>query len=236
MGIAMKAVQAHIDSKQKEFAHHRFFDVLRQMKSLKELGYFVPELTFWVMTFQDILRLNEERVADPYLRKIAHHHRLEDAGHEQWFLHDRAYVSNKTSDDEDIRWLFGKETRSMRDPAYAILSEVYKSDNEWLNIALLFAVESSGHVFFERVAEQVEKTGEECKLKYFARSHLDAELAHALFDEEMERGLYATPLPAKIRHDAIQLVDRCYDAFDKMFDGLVIACNRRLELARYGGL
>jgi hypothetical protein len=230
MGIGMKTVQAYIDSKQKEFANHRFFDVLRQLKSLEELRYFVPELTFWVMTFQDILRLNEERVTDPYLKKIARHHRLEDAGHERWFLHDRNYLTHKASNDEDILWLFGKATRSMRDPAYAILAEVYRSDNEWLNIALLLVVESSGHVFFERVAEQVEKTGEERKLKYFSRSHLDAELSHALFDEEMERTLYATPLPAKTCHDAMRLVDRCYDAFDRMFDGLVIACNRRLEL------
>jgi len=228
----MKTVQAHIDSKQKEFANHRFFDVLKQLKSLKELGYFVPELTFWIMTFQDVLRLNEERITDPHLKKIAHHHRLEDAGHELWFLHDRSYLSNKASNDVDILWLFGRETRSMRDPAYAILAEVYKSDSEWLNIALLFVVESSGHVFFERVAEQVEKTGEERKLKYFSRSHLDAELAHALFDVEEEHTLYATPLPANIRHDAIQLVDRCYDDFNRMFDGLVVACNRRLELAR----
>lgn len=227
----MKTVQAHIESKQKEFANHRFFDVLRQLKSPKELGCFVPELTFWVMTFQDILRLNEERITDPHLKKIAHHHRLEDAGHELWFLHDRSYLGKKASNDEDILWLFGNETRAMRDPAYAILAEVYKSDNEWLNIALLFAVESSGHVFFEKVAEQVEKTGEDRKLKYFSRSHLEAELAHALFDEE-EHAMFATPLPAKIRHDAVQLIDRCYDAFDRMFDGLVTACNRRLEPAR----
>jgi hypothetical protein len=231
----MKTVQAHIDFKQKEFAKHRFFDVLKQLNSPKELGYFVPELTFWVMTFQDILRLNEDRVTDPYLKKIAHHHKLEDAGHEQWFLHDRNYISGKTSNDENILWLFGKETRSMRDPAYAILAEVYRSNNEWLNIALLFVVESSGHVFFERVAEQVEKAGADPKLKYFSRSHLNVELAHAMFDEEMERGLYATPLPEDVRRDAIQLVDRCYGAFERMFDGLVVACDRRLEQARQGG-
>lgn len=28
------------------------------------------------------------------------------------------------------------------------------------------------------------------------------------------------------------MIDRCYDAFNTMFDGLIIACNRRLELAK----
>jgi hypothetical protein len=82
------------------------------------------------------------------------------------------------------------------------------------------------------VAEQMEKTGEDRKLKYFSRSHLNVELAHALFDEEMERALFAKPLPAVVRRDAIQMVDRCYDAFDKMFDGLATICNRRLERAQ----
>jgi hypothetical protein len=231
----MKTVQAEIYTKQKEFANHPFFGILSRLSSLQELSYFIPELTFWVMVFQDILRLNEERVTDPDLKRIAHHHRLEDAGHEQWFLHDRNYVGDRNSNDEDIGWLFGRETRSMRDPAYAILAEIYRGDSEWLNIALLFVMESSGHVFFERVAEQVRKTGEEHKLKYFSHSHLDVELAHALFDEEMERILYEAPLPETIRRDAIGLVNRCYDAFNKMFDGLAAVCNRRLELAQQEG-
>ena len=228
----MKTVQAHIALKQKAFENHHFFDVLKQLKSLKEFDYFVPELTFWIMTFQDVLRLNEERITDPHLKMIAHHHRTEDAGHELWFLHDRSYLSNKASNDVDIRWLFGKETRPMRDPAYAILAEIYKSESEWLNIVLLFVIESSGHVFFEKVADQVDKTGEGSELKYFSRSHLDAERSHAMFQVEDEHTLYAAPLPAKIRQDAIQLVDRCYDDFHKMFDGLVAACNHRLEMAR----
>lgn len=28
------------------------------------------------------------------------------------------------------------------------------------------------------------------------------------------------------------MIERCYDAFNQMFDGLIVACNRRLELAK----
>lgn len=227
----MKTIQSYIDSKQQEFANHPFFDVLEQLESLEDIGSFVPELTFWAMTFQDILRLNEERVTDPYLKKIARHHRLEDAGHEQWFLHDKEYMAGPGAVKEDINWLFGKETQLTRDPAYAILSEVYKADNEMINIALLLVIESSGHVFFEKIVKQVQKTGEDKNLKYFSSSHFEVELAHALFEEEMERKLFAQPISTKVRRDALKMVDRCYDAFSKMFDGLTIACNRRLEMA-----
>ncbi|MGQ3891327.1 hypothetical protein [Legionella sp. CNM-4043-24] len=232
----MKTIQDYIDSKQQEFANHPFFDVLEQLHSLEDIGSFVPELTFWAMTFQDILRLNEERVKDPVLKRIARHHRLEDAGHEQWFLHDKEYMKGPDAAVEDVNWLWGKETRLTRDPAYEILSEVYKSDNELINIALLLVIESSGHVFFEKVVRQVQKTGEDRNLKYFSSSHFEVELAHALFEEEMERKLYERPVPIKIRREALKMVDRCYAAFNKMFDGLTIACNRRLELANQRNL
>lgn len=232
----MKTIQAYIDSKQQEFMNHPFFDVLAQLNSLEEISYFVPELTFWAMTFQDILRLNEERVTDPYLKKVARHHRLEDAGHEKWFLHDKKYMgglsSDKSCNKDDVAWLYSKESQLTRDAAYSIMSEIYKIDDEILNIVLLLTLESSGHVFFEKVAKQVKKTGEDKNLKYFSSSHLEVELAHAIFEEEMERNLFARTVPVNIRREALKMIDRCYEAFNKMFDGLILACTRRLELAR----
>lgn len=232
----MKTIEAYIESKQQEFMNHPFFSVLENLESLEEISYFVPELTFWAMTFQDILRLNEERVTDPYLKKVARHHRLEDAGHEKWFLHDKKYMgtlnTDKSCNNDDVAWLYSKETQLTRDAAYAIMSEIYKTDNEILNIALLLTLESSGHVFFEKVVRQVKKAGEDQNLKYFSSSHLEVELAHALFEEEMERNLFERPVPVNVRRDALKMIDRCYDAFNKMFDGLIIACNRKLELAQ----
>ena len=105
----MKTIQTYIDSKQQEFMNHPFFEVLSQLNSLEEISYFVPELTFWAMTFQDILRLNEERVVDPYLKKVARHHRLEDAGHEKWFLQDKKYMgevaNDKSCSKDGVVWL-----------------------------------------------------------------------------------------------------------------------------------
>lgn len=231
----MKTIQAYIDSKQQEFMQHPFFETLSHLDSLEEISYFVPELTFWAMTFQDILRINEERVTDPYLKKVARHHRLEDAGHEKWFLHDKKYIGNLCHDascmKDDVAWLYSKESQITRDAAYSIMSEIYTSDNELINIALLLTLESSGHVFFEKVVKQVKKTGEDKNLKYFSSSHLEVEMAHALFEEEMERKIYEMPVPIDVRRKALKMIDRCYEAFSKMFDGLLIACNKRLEIA-----
>ncbi len=230
----MKSVQVYIDSKQQEFMKHPFFKELEQLNSIEQISYFVPELTFWAMTFQDILRINEEKVTDPYLKKIARHHRLEDAGHEKWFLHDKDYLGKKLNNQcksDDVAWLYSNETQLTRDAAYAIMSEIYKAEDERINIALLLTLESSGHVFFEKVVNQVKKTGENENLKYFSSNHLDVELAHAIFEEEMETKMFATKLPINVRRQALQMVDRCYVAFNKMFDGLLIALTHRLKVA-----
>jgi len=232
----MKTIQAYIDSKQNEFMNHPFFDLLEGLNSLEEISYFVPELTFWAMTFQDILRINEERVKDPYLKKVARHHRMEDAGHEKWFLSDKKYMSDrcedKSGDRDDIAWLYSKDSQLIRDAAYAIMSEIYALDEEILNVALLLTLESSGHVFFAKVVNQVKKTGEDKNLKYFSSSHLEVEMAHALFEEEMERNIFDRKLSISTRRKALKMVDRCYAAFGKMFDGLILACNKRLEQAK----
>jgi len=232
----MKLIESYIESKQNEFMDHPFFQVLEQLNGLEEISYFVPELTFWAMTFQDILRINEERVKEPYMKKIARHHRLEDAGHEKWFLHDKKYMAGFSQDQscnrDDIAWLYSKDSQVTRDAAYAILAEVYKIDDEILNIALLLTLESSGHVFFEKIVKQVQKTGEDKNLKYFSSSHLEVEMAHAIFEEEMESKLYARQISVSTRREALKMIDRCYDAFNKMFDGLIVACNTRLELAK----
>lgn len=232
----MKTIQSYIDSKQSEFMNHPFFSILEKLNSLEEISYFVPELTFWAMTFQDILRINEERVTDPYLKKVARHHRLEDAGHEKWFLSDKKYMSQFSDDQfcarDDVAWLYSKDSQLVRDAVYAIMAEMYLLDEEILNVVLLLTIESSGHVFFEKVVQQVKKTGQDKNLKYFSSSHLEVEMAHALFEQEMERNLFERKLSIATRREALKMVDRCYAAFNKMLDGLVLACNKRLGQAK----
>lgn len=231
----MKTIQTYIENKQQEFANHPFFELLAKLDNLEEIGYFIPELTFWAMTFQDILRLNEEKVTNPYLKRVARHHRLEDAGHEQWFLHDKKYIGARgvdRVDRDDVAWLYGKDSQLTRDAAYAIMSEIYTSDDERINIALLLTLESTGHVFFDKVVKQVKKAGEDQNLQYFSSSHLEVEMAHALFEEEMEEKLFAQELPIDVRRNALKMVDRCYDAFYRMFDGLILVCEKRLESAK----
>jgi hypothetical protein len=213
----MKLVEAHITKKQSEFSKHAFFSEHRSRKGLWGLLSFAPDLTFWVMAFQDVLRLNASLTRDPQMRKIVRHHRAEDAGHDRWFLDDLAAMQIPAP---DVRWLFGERHSPTRDAAYVLVSEVYRATDDRLRLVLVKTLESAGHVFFGRVAEIVERAGLSKMLRYFSFSHLEVEKNHQVFEEEIGRIVAGIKLSGKVRTDAKQLVDRCYLAFGTMFDAL----------------
>jgi hypothetical protein len=224
----MKLVEAHIAKRQDEFSKHMFFSERRAAKGLWGLLSFAPDLTFWVMAFQDILRLNAVLTRDPQLRKIVRHHRAEDAGHERWFLDDLAAMEIPAP---DVRWLFGERHSPTRDSAYALVSEVYRTTDDRLRLVLVQTLESAGHIFFGRVAAIVERAGLTKTLKYFSFSHLEVEKNHQVFEDKIASIVAGIKQPPKVRAEAKQLVDRCYAAFGTMFDALCDADARRLSTA-----
>jgi hypothetical protein len=213
----MKVVLEHIAAKQATFAKHPFFSELRLDRPIEQISAFAPRLAFWVMTFQDILRLNEQMVQDPTLKRIARHHRDEDTGHERWFLED---IAKLTGGPLTVSSLYGRTSASTRDAAYQLISEVYRATDDRLRIVLVLVLESTGHVFFGRTAVLTNALQSATKLKYFSDYHLHIEEAHEMFETNMEQQLLAISMPPEVHADAIALVDRAYAAFDSMFHGL----------------
>jgi hypothetical protein len=213
----MKLVEVYIAKKQSEFADHSFFPQLERGLEYPSSLSFAPDLTFWVMAFQDILRLNARFTRDAEIRKIVRHHRAEDAGHDRWFLDDLAQM--KISE-PDVAWIFSKKHTPTRDAAYALVSEVFRATDDRLRLVLIKTLESAGHVFFENVAGVVERAGRTRALKYFSFSHLEVEKGHEVFERQMMEKISGIQLPPRVREQAEQLVDRCYAAFGAMFDAL----------------
>jgi hypothetical protein len=115
--------------------------------------------------------------------------------------------------------LFGNKHAHTRDAAYALMSEVFRATNDHVRVALLLTLESAGHVFFERVADYVHATGMTDQLRYFSHHHLEVEKDHAMFEDET-RAVLEGELPADVQAEAMAMVDRCYQAFTQLFDGL----------------
>ncbi len=215
----MKTIQAYISSKQAEFSQHPFFTRLAQHAPLEEVLPFAKALSFWIMSFQDILRLNETMVKDPVLKKIAYGHKAEDAGHELWFLNDLLTLGEQLP---DIRFLFGRGHAQTRDASYALVAEVFGAGSDLERIGLVLALESTGHVFFERIATYLEEMrfGRYNEFRYFSRKHLDVELDHEVFEDDKEELIENLPMTPEQEQACIAMVDRAYVAFNAMFDHL----------------
>jgi hypothetical protein len=219
----MKAVLQHIAACEARFASHPFFSDLRMDRPLEQVMAFAPRLTFWVMSFQDVLRLNAHFIQDSHLKELATRHHSEESGHDHWFEEDIAAL---TGGSLSIGEMYGKVHARTRDASYAIISEVYRQMDDRLRIVLLWALESTSHVFFGRTAVLTAAQGADERLKYFSDHHMKAEAQHAMFEEQLAEELGSMELAPEVRAEALAMVDRLYGAFDAMFDGLRIHLER----------
>ena len=219
----MKTIKDAITARQAAWAAHPFFTALAREERFDDGMRFAPLLAFWVLTFQDVLRINARAVKEPLMRRLARHHRAEDKGHERWFLADLETLGHEPI---DASTLFGKEHEATRDAAFAIMSEVFHATDDRVRVILLLTLESAGHVFFGRVTEFVERCGQASAMRYFGPAHLEIERGHEVFERDMEVALDAIVLDESTRRDALALVDRVYCAFERMFDVLALPASR----------
>lgn len=228
----MKAVKGYLVSKQDSFRAHPFFARLERNDCPATIKPYASALTFWVMTFQDILRLNEKQVMDTRLRQVAAQHRSEDAGHDRWFLEDLMILNGSWP---DVRTLFCEAYHPVRDAAYALVSELYRAENDYCRVVLLLTLESAGHTFFEKIAAYHERVAPDEPLKYFARTHMCAEQNHQMYERDLEAFLASLVLPEAVAAQAMQVIDRVYEAFGQMFRGIeqAIIDYQRVHYANY---
>ena len=219
----MRTTQEYIAQRQVEFSRHAFFARLRADSTGAAAVRFVPRLAFWVMAFQDILRLNEQRISEPMMRSIARHHRAEDSGHDRWFLGDLAALGIEAP---DLPHLFGAAHATTRDAAYALVAEVFRADSDHERMILLLCLEAAGHVFFEASASYFERVGVPQAIRYFSRHHIEIEKDHEMFEQRMKDFLGGIVLSAEERQQGVAMVGRIHAAFITMFDGLLTVLDR----------
>jgi hypothetical protein len=217
----MKAVLQHISDCQSRFAEHRFFDEFRQERPLEQTLAFAPRLAFWVMCFQDVLRLNAQRVQDPELAMLMLRHRAEERDHDNWFFED---VQQITGIPMTVHTAWGRSHESTRDASFALVAEVLRPMDDRLRMVFVLGLEATSHVFFTRASSlaqaQAEAAGRGLKLKYFSNHHMEAEEQHEVFEEQMESYLRSIELTPELRAEACAMVDRLFAAFHAMFDGM----------------
>jgi hypothetical protein len=214
----MREVLQHIRVRQAHFAKHPLFDaLLRTDLPLEQALAFAPRLAFWVMSFQDVLRLNANRVRDPELQMLMLRHCAEERGHDDWYFEDIALLMGRPLGLGDM---WSPAHQSTRDASLALISEVLRPMDDRLRVVVVLALESTSHAFFTRATALTQVLGNGKRLKYFASHHMEAEAHHEVFEEQMEAMLLGLELSPEVRARALALVDRIYEAFHAMFDGL----------------
>lgn len=222
----MNRVHAAIAARKRQFAELPFSKRLQEKGTIEDVAAFAPGLTFFVLAFQDVLRLNESRVTDPAIRSFVRRHRFEERGHETWFLHD----VSKLHIERDIRWIFSSHHEATRDASYAIVSEVLTARDDRVRLTLLLVLEATSDVFASRIGEFLGQASYEGPLYYFSRTHHDREMSHEMFDDEGKQDVLDMDLPEPVLSEALGLVDRVFDAITEVFAEL----EARVVRARVG--
>jgi hypothetical protein len=206
-----------IEERQRRFAKLPFFQRLERPAAEADARAFVPLLTFFAMTFQDVLRLNEARVSDPALRVLAQQHRHEDRQHEQWLLRDL----RRLGVEPPLEVLFGPRHAAARDASYAVASEVFRATDDRVRLALILVLESTGDVFFARVPRYMEELwpggGD---LEYFSRRHAAVEKGHTITENALAGRLdeLTPPEGSAAEREALAMLERTFAAMTAMVE------------------
>jgi len=209
----MLAIQRSIKKHQLRLSQVPFLRRLESGEATMEDGrQFAADLTFWVMTFQDILRLNRSRMRQSTLSEIVEQHLREDSGHEKWFWHDVRALSVLRS----AEWYFGEECARVRELSLELASEVFRSEHDELRVALILSLEATGEEFFPRVVSYFERCNLGHDLKYFAQTHREVERNHEVFETKTHEALARLQLDAERRAEALGLVTRVFAAFEEL--------------------
>jgi hypothetical protein len=199
-----RAIAAH----RAKLTEHRFLARLEGPGTVEQARMLARRFTFYVLCFQDMLRLARELTTDPVLKAFAVTHEAEDRGHERWFLHDLRVLGTE----RDLLWTFSPEHARTRDVAYRIMSLIVSAKEDATRLAVLLALEGVGAEFFGRVIGFLERLEQATGLRYFARSHQAVEQSHDVFEHDTKERLESIVVPAAGVEEVLAGIARTFEA------------------------
>ncbi|MDJ0571594.1 MAG: hypothetical protein QNJ53_21465 [Pleurocapsa sp. MO_192.B19] len=183
---------------------------------IDDLRAIAPHTHFFVLAFQDMLRLTHRLICDAVLKEVALSFVQEDAGHEQWYLFDVEQLGCV----RDVRWLFSPTHQPVRDFVYQLMSELLRASDDRVRIIFPLILEATGTVFFKHLVGLVQRSGYDQTLRYFATSHQEIEVNHTIYNDAEQAALNNIEFDENTYQQAIGLVHRCFDSFERFADHL----------------
>lgn len=215
-GQSFAVVEDLIASSAAVLRAHPLLKRLEGAGTVEQMQILAPRFTFYVMCFQDMLRLGSALTTDPVLKEFAVTHEAEDLGHEQWFLYDLEALGVE----RNLAWTFSPEHTVTRDISYRIMSEIFGATHDTTRLAVLLALEGIGAEFFGRVIGYLDRLGRSKGLRYFARSHQLVEQSHEVFEGDAQSRLAAIEVPSAVMPEIVRAVARTFEAMARLGDDI----------------
>ena len=192
------------------FAKTPLFDKLSQpWHGFEEAGFFA----YWIFTFQDILRLNLEKIHDADLKEVFTQHQLEDSGHDLWYIHDLSLLGI----DLDISTLYNVKNYKIRRAVNEIISLTLQDIEDIERVILVEALEESSHTLFEHTSKYISGFEQADKLKFFSKHHLAAEENHEFRNAKIMDKIFNLELTNTKRASLQNIIDKVYIIFETIF-------------------
>jgi len=214
--FTLEDVQQTVTQHQQILARHPFLNRLDGNPSYDQTRLVAQRLAFFVMCFQDVLRLVHTTMTDPELKQLAQMHAVEDAGHDRWYLHDLAQFEVAC----EVGWLFSEDHERTRDVAYSQIADVLRSTDDRSRLAVALSLEAAGSEFFRRMIGALERLGRADGLKYFARSHERVESTHEIFEQTTRERFRRIAVPEGAVTEVLRVVDRTFASMTQLADDL----------------
>ncbi len=221
-------LRALVEKERAHLAKHAFFATLRQHASMPDVQRIAPRVAFFVMAFQDVLRLVTEKTTDPHLRQLARAHQLEDAGHDHWYLRDLEVLGISTS----LSMLFGRDARAIRDVSYHQIADAIRSESDLARFAVVLCLEAAGVEFFGSMVDGLDRLGRSEGLLYFSKTHQAVEASHEIFEDAKQDAIDAIAIPASAAAEVVRAVMRTFDTMRSLADDLGRVLDRAEPEAR----
>jgi hypothetical protein len=225
-------VLSAIEQHREAISTHPFLTYLRsESGTLQDVQCIAGRIAFFVMCFQDVLRLVHSTTADPVLKRLAKVHQSEDSGHDNWYLHDLERFGISV----DLRDLFSAQTALTRDVAYTQISDVLRATDDASRLGVVLALEAAGAEFFQGIIDFIERQKRVAGLLYFARRHQRIEQSHDMFKGDAQDELTSISVSPGALAEILAVVERTFETMTRLADDLLQQLQHRASMSSTDG-
>jgi len=207
----MKTIKEYIASRQQLVTQHPILLNIQHEGTLQQALQGLPNLAFWMLGFQDMLRISILRIQAAEERNLAHCYFLEMNNSVRWFIHDLTRLGGPFP---SLLEVFSEENKDTRCATYGLLSEVFATGSDHERLVLVMAATAIARAFQSSMAALTAREGVLVPLRYFSRRDQPISPSQEAVIAQGALILESLTLSDLERAVGRHLVNRVYDTFD----------------------